>query len=483
MENGRPAIPPVMLGCACVLQFYRGFSDREMEEACMYDIRIKHALGLEIDERPFDHSTLGVFRKRLLENGKEKEVFERIVSHLVEKKLIKRDEIQRIDATHIIADLAIPSMIVMLKKCVYGIFKVLKVSNPDIYKRICENIRISDYRRKKINQDMPGRFDMEKRRKKLVQIVLEAKKVLKFVEGLEMSDALIYRVNILRRALHENIKQGKRGRPAEMERGERPSHYMISPIDPDARYGAKSKTKHFVGYKANLTETVESRFITNIKPMPGSMNDGAQTVEMVKEQRAYGIRPPKLIGDAAYTIGEKRKALKEYGTQVVAPLCEKTGNAKGIFAKNKFKYNEKKQTLTCPNGITTSRTTLDRKWNKISYHFPQEECEFCDLHDKCTNSEEERRIVTITSWHNMLLETEAYNRTKQFKDDMKLRQPIEGKISEMKRYHNLTRTRYRGMQKFGLQIFFTACAINIKHWMKLIVEKIKPKKKRLAWVT
>ena len=101
-DNGRPAISPSRLACAMILQMYQDLSDREMEEACMYDIRIKHALGLEIDERPFDHSSLNDFRQRLIDNGQEKLVFNKILNHLIEEGLIKRNEMQRIDATHIV---------------------------------------------------------------------------------------------------------------------------------------------------------------------------------------------------------------------------------------------------------------------------------------------------------------------------------------------------------------------------------------------
>ena len=83
-DNGRPPISPALLAMATVLQFYRDLSDREMERAAMYDIEIKYALGLCIDERPFDHSSLHDFRKRLLENGREKEIFDRILSHLID---------------------------------------------------------------------------------------------------------------------------------------------------------------------------------------------------------------------------------------------------------------------------------------------------------------------------------------------------------------------------------------------------------------
>ena len=83
-------------------------------------------LGLKLNERPFDHSSLGDFRKRLLENGKEREIFDRILSHLVKQGLIEKDEIQRIDATHVIADIAIPTMVTLVKKGIYEILKSLK---------------------------------------------------------------------------------------------------------------------------------------------------------------------------------------------------------------------------------------------------------------------------------------------------------------------------------------------------------------------
>src|SRR4030066_951478 len=130
---------------ATILQFYKNLSDREMERACMYDIEIKYALGLKLDDRPFDHSSLGDFRKRLLENGKEKEIFDRILSHLVKQGLIEKDEIQRIDATHVIADIAIPTMVTLVKKGIYEILKSLKRRHEGTFKQMEREIKLSEY--------------------------------------------------------------------------------------------------------------------------------------------------------------------------------------------------------------------------------------------------------------------------------------------------------------------------------------------------
>jgi transposase len=77
--------------------------------------------------------------------------------------------------------------------------------------------------------------------------------------------------------------------------------------------------------------------------------------------------------------------------------------------------------------------------------------------------------------YSELRKAEQYNLTAQFKDDMKLRPPIEGTISELTRYHGLRRARYRGLNKVSLQCYFTAVAVNIKRWIKIMLEKIKPK--------
>ena len=97
-DTGRPAISPALLACATILQFHRNLSDREMERACSYDIEVKYALGLRLDERPFDHSSLGDFRQRLLTNGQEKVIFDQLLQRLIATGLITRNEIQRIAA-------------------------------------------------------------------------------------------------------------------------------------------------------------------------------------------------------------------------------------------------------------------------------------------------------------------------------------------------------------------------------------------------
>src|SRR5665811_1911646 len=71
---GRPSIPPSLLMRAVLLQVRDDVSDREAARRAAKDLDWKRALGVEADEIPFHHTTLAVFRSRLLLNDADERV-------------------------------------------------------------------------------------------------------------------------------------------------------------------------------------------------------------------------------------------------------------------------------------------------------------------------------------------------------------------------------------------------------------------------
>lgn len=333
---------------------------------------------------------------------------------------------------------------------------------------------MNEYARESVNDDAPGRMDIENRKKKLVQVVNEARRVLKQTKGIKANRGLRKKIELLERILQENITEDEQGEPVEQEYKKKPSDLLVSPIDEDARYGAKSRTKRFTGYKANITEGVESRFITNIKAMRGNKRDGDDMVALMREQKTNGLTPHKIIGDTAYSDGKYRQELMEDQVQVVAPLRSRNSRHKDIFSISMFKYDDKKQTLTCPQGVETKASWIDDQKQIKVFHFPMPVCQKCEVFRQCTKSKDNRRTVGISMVNTELREAEVYNMTDEFKKDMKLRPMVEGKLSELVRYHGLRRARYRGLKKVNLQCYFTATAVNIKRWIKIMMDKIKP---------
>ena len=193
----------------------------------------------------------------------------------------------------------------------------------------------------------------------------------------------------------------------------------------------------------------------------------------IQEQRALGLAPPKLIGDAAYADGAYRQALQQHGTQLVAPLRPRNTRTRAVYPKSLFHYDAVKHTVTCPKGVTTRESYYDRRKELRVFHFPRTTCTVCPVQRQCTNAGEGRRTISISPTHQQLLDADAYNFTPAFKADMKLRPVIEGTHSEMKRYHGLRRARYRGLRKVALQCYLTAAVINLKRWIKRFLEKIR----------
>src|SRR5262245_51732241 len=81
--------PPFRLALTTILQFIEGLSDRGAADAVRGRIDWKYLLCLELDDPGFDYSVLCEFRARLLEGGAERILFDKILSELRGKKLVK----------------------------------------------------------------------------------------------------------------------------------------------------------------------------------------------------------------------------------------------------------------------------------------------------------------------------------------------------------------------------------------------------------
>jgi len=100
-----PYRPSVLLKMLLISYLYK-LSERETELFVSDSLAARYFLGIAADERVPDHSSLSVFRERILQKGgieAYEELFRRVV-RLAKEKGIKFGRIQVVDATHSIAD-------------------------------------------------------------------------------------------------------------------------------------------------------------------------------------------------------------------------------------------------------------------------------------------------------------------------------------------------------------------------------------------
>ncbi|MEA3325999.1 MAG: transposase [Chloroflexota bacterium] len=105
-EYGRPPFNPSQILKMCLLANFYNLSNRQVEVHVNENLPAKYFVGLGLDQKAPDHSTLTVFRKRLTKQG-NLEVFEGLLAELVQAALaagVRFGSLQVIDSVHSIAN-------------------------------------------------------------------------------------------------------------------------------------------------------------------------------------------------------------------------------------------------------------------------------------------------------------------------------------------------------------------------------------------
>jgi len=103
---GRPPFDPALVLKVELIAYLYKLSERQVEVYINENLPAKFFVGLAVDQRAPDHSTLTVFRGRLLERGKQK-IFEEMLEEIVQMALergIQFGSIQIVDSVHSVAD-------------------------------------------------------------------------------------------------------------------------------------------------------------------------------------------------------------------------------------------------------------------------------------------------------------------------------------------------------------------------------------------
>jgi len=448
-NQGRPVenLPEIMFRSA-IVQYMNDYSDREMEEAARYNLIIKWFIGIPVEDSSYDHSALGDFRDRLGEN-RWKELFFIILKQIEDAGFAKKN--QSVDATHVIANIAIPGTIGLMRQGIKAIMEEIEKVDPILYEELGGK-KTAD-KKEKLHKLKSG-----EKKKKLVEVVEEARAIRSKAERLE-SPSVKQKIDQLNQILNENIEEKD---DKIQKKKEHVENKLVSLVDKDARHGAKSDSKPFTGYKGNIMKS-DDGFVTNIIGTGGNTYDGNILVPLVDEKTENTSKPPKIAGDTHYGSAENRYQMSLRGITIVAPIKEDF-NPTGLLSQEKFVLD--KTGVTCPAGNRTMISNYNEKEGTTIFYFKKEICKQCSLKDKCTK--QEGRTITLGKYHELVMEAKEYNKTQAFKDDMKERAHIEPKNAEMKRFHGMARARYWGLPKVNVQFIITAIVVNVKRLANVI---------------
>jgi len=431
---GRPSFPPQVLFRMLFMEFFYNLSDYDVVEQVKTNVLFRYFAGLGISDDTPDDTTLVVFRKRL---GEEtfKRLFDTVVIKAKEKGLIKGD-LKILDATHIIADIAIPSTVNLLR---HGRRRIIK----RIEKRLSSAVK-EKYLNERNLVHKPTKETLEEEIALTRSFIDELRG--KFTEEIREDMELL-----------EEIITPKDTKPGESK------DQLVSFVDKDAGFGHKAIDKPFCGYKGHISVDADSGIVTSARTISGNRNEGNndEVKEILDDDESKDISHKAVAADSLYDSYENRLDMHKRSMRAFIPSRTRT-RKKRVHIEN-FIYDEDKDTLICPEGYSPISKTGQENGNL--FIFSTKSCRLCPQINGCPKPNNDRIRVFVSNDYKLMLLDNIPDR----KEALIRRKMIEGKFGEAKKWHNLYRARYRGKWRVAIQVFMTFIVLNIKRMMRLLL--------------
>jgi len=414
---GRPSYPPEVMFKILFLEFYYNLSDVEVVKQLKFNVLFRYFAQVRIEDPLPDDTSLVVFRQRLGEERFER-IFDEFVRQCRQKGLLK-EKLKIIDATHIIADVAIPNTVNLLKE---GRGRILKQLEQDRGKL--------DHSLKRY---LPEKASGKPSKEDLAKELSLSKELIEKVKG-KYSPRVEELAGLL-----EKVADPERKRK------------LVSFTDPEARFGTK-----FAGYKAHIAKD-ESEIITSCETLPGDENEGEKSnlESLLKKEDRKGLSAEAVAGDALYDSLANRLTIKKRNMKPYIPEKRKKKRL------DDFIYDEKEDAFICERGYSSIGKTYYK--DAYVYYFPSGLCRGCDENKKCRLSIKSPNLYVSES-HLLYRETDPEER----KEASIKRRRIEAKFGQAKRYHGMARARYRGRWRVAIQALMTFMVMNVKRMVKLL---------------
>jgi len=423
-DFGSPAFPAEVMFRMLFLEFFYNLSDVEVSRQCQYNVLYRWFVGLKVEDKVPDDSSLVVFRRRVGEERFER-LFARVVEKAKEEGLLK-ERYKIVDATAVVADVAIPNTVNLIRQGRRVILKEIAKRDPLSAKRL-----ESRYMSREKLFEKPTKEE-------LVKEIEIGRRFIEEVKG-RYGEEIEEKVEAL-----ENILAPGRGQEK-----------IVSFIDFEARHGRKSPKRMFSGYKAHIAED-ESEIVTSCDVLSGNRHEGHELPRLLELEKEKGIKAEAVVADGLYDSGENRGQIHEEGMKAYIPF---RGERKWM---EKFTYLPEEDQVVCAIGKRTIGKIAQE--NGMLYYFSAQDCRSCSRLRKCVRQNQVRMTVWISDDYKQKIADDGEGR----RDALKIRKMVERKFGEAKKWHGMGRARYRGKAKVKIQVLMTFLVLNVKRMTRLL---------------
>ena len=452
--QGRPALEPILLLKLEFLQFHYNLSDRQVVEQAQYNMAYRWFLALSLHSPLPHHTLLSKFRERL-GAAKHQELFDDLVAQARAHGLVK-DRLRLKDATHVLANIAIPSTIQLVASTRQQLLEAVRPS-------AAERVAAAAAHAQALHTSTADLSGAER----LLQRVAHVRAILAWVDQLVAALGPARAGDERRQTLAEACQLAHQVLADREDRKGRDQ--LISPQDPDARWGHHGGT--YAGYKLDVATDADSEIITAINVLPANGDEAADATTLIRhEEQVHGNDVQALALDA---VGFRGSLLREWtdphglNLEVIVSV---PAAATTLFMGEQLPLDPSGERLTCPQGQTArsrARSSHDTGW---VFRFPRSACEGCPLRAQCLDELPKRggRAVFKSDSEAAFRAARAQAQTPEHQAARRQPWRIERKLGEMVRWHGARRARYRGRWKVLLQGLMTAVVVNVTRVVQLL---------------
>jgi transposase len=460
-DGGRYPVSPSLLACIMILQYMFRVSDRQAVDATIMRRDWRMALGIEHDWEGFCPTVLVRFRQRLQRAGRLKEIFDKVLGQVRELGVLPGRRL-RVDATHLLADVARLSRADMIQEAI----RVVVCAADKAYAELRGNVAFRRLREAYSEEVWLGAGRSDEGR--LVELGRDGRVLLELC-----GDRLVRGKEVLEQILQENFLFPDDGQdPRPLEPDERPDDHIVTPHEPDVRVGKKGD-KLWLGDKVHLVETAEpgaTNFIVDMLTTDPRLEDSTMT-ETILQRARFGMGPfDALLADGGYSSAHNSKQAAALGVELISP--PRSSNSRAAIPASAFEIDRVRRVARCPEGKESVTWQVDGR--QINIRFRRADCRACPRRAECTSSKQGRSLG-ISRDYDQLLRDRQRAQTAEFKELYRRRAAIEATISQLVHHHGLRRSRYRGAPGRALHAWMAAAALNVRRLLRCLAAGEAPK--------
>ena len=475
-EDGRPGEPATRMAAVMALQVLHGLPDRETAEAVRFDLRWKLALGLGIEDRGFDPSTLVYWRRRIAASQRPHRVSD-AVRKVVEATGILRGRRRRVVDSTIFQDAvasqdAVTQLIAAVRRAEREV-----PGAAGVIARECSGFDYRRGRRPVIDWGDPQAVE------ELVSALAgDANTVVEALRDAELDEQAAAALALLGLVAGQDVEpaEGSDGTDGRWRIARKTAEdRMVSQVDPESRHARKNRHTPVDGYRAHLSAEPSTGIIIDEELTQASGQENSDAAAAARfaarehEQEAgrdaqaaagpragrdagAGAHPLRWYGDSAYGTGDLRDAIRAAGDEAVIKPKPLKRAVQGGFTRDDFTVSHQGGTATCPAGITRPITPAGVV-NFLSA------CRGCPLRARCTTSRAGRTL--ILGQHDQLLREARRDWAEPaLRRDYRTHRPAAGRtVAQVATIRGRRiKLRYRGTAKNRAWLKHRTAAVNLR---------------------